>query len=115
MSNLVSSKKPTNPFYVLLLLAGSAFAITACAYGVMTVRQLSKGRSARWRQPAESTQGQRFDALVDGYGHAALAIELALLGISTFGAIAYDQRLDKKAQKRSEQGEQHESTPSHGR
>ena len=111
---MVSKKKPTNPFYVLLLLAGSAFAITACAYGVMTVRQLSAGRSARWREPVEAPPSQGFDTLVDRYGHTALAIELVLLGIGTVGAIAFDQYLDKKQQPVSEKVNKDESASPHG-
>jgi hypothetical protein len=30
----------TNPFYILLLAAGTIFAITCCAYGVMVVQSM---------------------------------------------------------------------------
>ena len=88
----MSKKKPANPFYILLLLAGGAFAITACAYGVMTVRQLQQGRMSR-RMTVEVPAGsESFNELVDRHGPSVMIAEL--LGIGTFGAIAYDQRLD---------------------
>ena len=90
----MSKKKPANPFYILLLLAGGAFAITACAYGVMTVRQLQQGRMSR-RMTVEVPAGsESFNELVDRHGPSVMIAELLLLGIGTFGAIAYDQRLD---------------------
>lgn len=90
----MKKKKTTNPFYVLLLLAGIAFAITASAYGVMTVRQLNQGRMSRRTPMEQVASGEDFNQLVDRYGPVALVVELVLLGIGTFGAIAYDQRLD---------------------
>ena len=89
----VSKRKSTNPFYILLLLAGIAFAITACAYGVMTVRQLRATRvvgydfdlNAESKQPAPD-----FNELLDRYGATAMILEIALLGIPflALGAIA---------------------------
>lgn len=83
-----------NPFYVMLLLAGIAFAITACAYGVMTVRQLNASRIAGYGVGDQSSPAD-FNALVDQYGPKAMIIEIIVLGIGTAGAIAYDQRLDR--------------------
>lgn len=95
----MSKRKPTNPFYILLLLAGCAFSITACAYGVMTVRQLNAGRSLGRHidTPPTSSSGIAFNELVDRHGAKAMTIEIIVLGIGTLGAIAYDQRLDKAA------------------
>lgn len=97
----MTKKKPTNPFYVLLLLAGVAFAVTACAYGVMTVRQLQAGRMAR-RMPVDDIEtSASFNQVVDEHGLTAMIAELVLLGIGTFGAIAYDQRLDAQDAKKA--------------
>lgn len=82
-------RNPINPFYVLLLLSGCAFAVTACAYGVMTVRQLH-----RTRQAIEATDS--FTEVVDEHGVSVMIVELVLLGIGTVGAIGYDQHLDKR-------------------
>lgn len=94
-------KKPINPFYLLLLVAGAAFAITAMAYGVMTVRSLHASRVAGFG-PVEASDAvpasepTRFDELIDRYGAHVMLAELVLLTIGTVGAIGYDQYLDRK-------------------
>ena len=92
----MKKKKPVNPFYLLLLIAGCAFAITACAYGAMTVRELGQSRLPRSMSQENPVNGQGFNELMDQHGLSIMIVELALLGIGTFGAIAYDQRLDAK-------------------
>ena len=92
----MAKAKKVNPFYVLLLLAGAAFAITACAYGAMTVRELGRSRMPRSAAANVPDNGKQFTELVDEYGLKVMIGELVLLGIGTFGAIAYDQHLDKK-------------------
>ncbi len=77
--------KFVNPFYVLLVLAGCAFDITASAYGVMTVRQLHRSRAA------VSPSDDRFIELLDKHGPKIMLLELLLLGIGTVGAITVDQ------------------------
>ena len=98
----MSPKKNINPFYVLLLLSGTAFAITAMAFGVMTVRGLQASRMAGY-VPIEGSESQlsydddgSFDRFMDRRGTQLLIIELAILAISTFGAIAYDRMLDRR-------------------
>ena len=39
---------------------------------------------------------QSFNELVDQHGATAMIVELVLLGIGTFGAIAFDQRMEKR-------------------
>ena len=78
-------KKGINPFYMLLLLAGCAFAITACAYGVMTVRQLHRSRAA------ELPTVDPFSETLDQLGPTVMVVELLLLAVGTIGAIALDQ------------------------
>jgi hypothetical protein len=73
-------KKPTNPFYMALLPVGVLFVITACAFGVMMVQDLSPQQG----QPAGASR------LMADHGLAILAGELALLGVLTFAAISTD-------------------------
>jgi len=97
----VKNRKPINPFYLLLLLAGIAFGITACAYGNMTVRQKHSGRSAagyKYFEEKPTGPPANFNELVDRYGATAMIWEIVLLGIGTVGAIAYDQHLDKRTE-----------------
>ena len=72
--------KPINPFYVASLPVGIVFAITACAYVVMTVR----GADAR------QTEATGLIAIMEQHGLAILIVEIAILGMLTFAAIASD-------------------------
>ena len=96
---MASSRKPTNPFYFVLLVAGVIFVVTACSYLVMTIkgRDTSLGRQ-------EDPSSKRFVEIVDRYGFAALMIELGVLAGATFAAIATDEywtrRGDYEAQQR---------------
>lgn len=110
----MAKKKHVNPFYILLVIAGAAFAITAFAYGVMTVRQLQASRMAGYDPPADASEkslyasadNDRFSEIVSKYGGQLMVGELILLTIGTVGAIAYDQRLD-----RQEEQEKDNATP----
>jgi hypothetical protein len=85
VQSLVSriGKRWENPFYALLLVAGVAFCLTACAYVVMTVRQLHAGQLA-------AHAGDGFHRLLDRYGAPALIVELVVLGLATLAAIGTD-------------------------
>jgi hypothetical protein len=77
-------KSGFNPFYGLLIVAGVAFCITACAYGVMVYLE---------SQPAAADRGTADHPLLGFLGlHGAklLTAELALLAVATFGAIGTD-------------------------
>ena len=71
--------KPTNPFYLVLLVVGAVFAITACAYCVMMVRGL---------QPRPDEVGLM--GLMSQHGLIIMVAELGLLGLLTIAAIATD-------------------------
>ena len=74
--------KRKNPFYILLLIVGTAFGITAFAYMLMTVRM---------GDVAESSAGALFfDQFFDQYGLWLMGGELTLLTLLTFAAIATD-------------------------
>ena len=82
--------KSINPFYVASLPAGIIFAITACAYVVMTVR----GADAR---QAEATG---LIAVMEQHGMAILIAEIAVLGVLTFAAIASDDFWTRRFEQR---------------
>jgi hypothetical protein len=73
-------KKPTNPLYIAALPVGVLFAITACAFVVMTL----KGGDP---QQGESTGLMR---LLNRHGVLIIVVELVMLGILTAGAIFTD-------------------------
>ena len=90
---MASQPKPTNPFYIVLLIAGVIFVVTACSYIVMTInaRDMSLGGP-------ENPSSQRFVEIVDRYGFAALMIELGVLAGATFAAIATDEYWTRRAE-----------------
>lgn len=82
----VRSQKPwKNPFYVLLLVAGAAFGLTACAYGLAIFREVDFRR--------RGTQEPVFWLVWLGYhGLKILLAELAVLGVATVAVIGWDDR-----------------------
>ena len=88
------SKKSANPFYALLVLVGLAFVVTAAAYGVMATRE---ARAASTGKPVAEHALIRW---MHEHGNTALIAELALLGVSTFGAIGTDEFWQRRADKR---------------
>lgn len=87
----MAAKKPTNPFYAVLVVAGVAFTITACAYGVMTVRGM---RGAT--EPAASG----LISFLERHGFRLLMIELGVLAIATVLAMATDDYWTRRGQAR---------------
>jgi len=83
---LMPQNKPTNPFYGALLVVGVVFAITACAYCVMTVRGL---------EPRPDEQGLM--GVMSQHGLTILVVELVLLGVLTFAAIGTDEYWTRRA------------------
>lgn len=79
----MAEKKTRNPFYVLVALSGIAFAITACAYGVMTVQMLNMANGGPRVQ-------SRLLEFLDERGGVVLMVELAVLAVSSVGAISLD-------------------------
>jgi hypothetical protein len=73
-------KPSTNPFYVAALPVGVLFVITACAYAVMTVQGLDPQRG----------QEGGLVGLLAKHGTMIFVVELAVLGLLTFAAIATD-------------------------
>ena len=82
-------KKPVNPFYVLLVILGVVFGITACAYGVMTVKMSTVEGIA-------STSQSPVMKFLNDHGLTVLLVELALLGVACFAAMGTDSYWAKK-------------------
>jgi hypothetical protein len=73
-----------NPFYGLLIVAGVAFCITACAYGVMVFLETQPSAADR------DASGHPLLEFLALHGAKLLMVELVLLGVATFGAIGTD-------------------------
>ncbi|MFM8893622.1 MAG: hypothetical protein ACKOTB_18765 [Planctomycetia bacterium] len=84
--------RPTrNPFYAILGVVGVVFAITASSYCLSVLRGL--------RPQGRSASPHVLERWMDRHGTTALAVELVLLAVATFGAIAVDeigQRHDRR-------------------
>jgi hypothetical protein len=76
----VPRRKPVNPFYAVLVVAGVTFALTATMYGVMTVRGLD----------ARAADQQGIIPFMQQHGLTMMIIELVVLAILTFAAIGTD-------------------------
>jgi hypothetical protein len=85
-------RRGTNPFYVLLVITGTVFAVTACAYGVMTVKHLHGGSAA--------AQGWLMETLARR-GEWILAGEIGVLAVFTFLAMATDHWFEKRPSEKS--------------
>jgi uncharacterized membrane protein len=84
--------KLTNPFYPLLVVVGIVFCITACAYGVMTVRGLRPEDALA----GTTESGRQLMEWIDVHGFKLMMIELGLLAVTTVAAIMTDEYWEKK-------------------
>jgi hypothetical protein len=83
-------KKIVNPFFTALVVVGLAFAMTACAYTVMSFQSLDPHAAD---QPGIST-------LMKQHGLMILVVELGLLAVLTVAAISTDEYWVKRAEKK---------------
>lgn len=79
-------KKPVNPFYVVLVLAGLAFGLTALGYFIMSARATYDPIGSR----AEMDQAGGLMAVMDRYGVKIMIVELIGLAVATVLAIGTD-------------------------
>lgn len=85
-------RKPFNPFYFLLVIAGVVFTLTACAYGVMTVRDLRATAP-----PAADEPGGPLLDLLRRRGFEILMAEIGVLAVTTVGAMGTDDYWRRRA------------------
>ena len=97
----MAQRKPINPFYLALVPVGVMFAITACAYLVMSMRVLDPRR-------AEDTA---LIGLLERHGTTILVIELVVLGVLTVAAIASDDFWMKRFESTGERESNREEAP----
>lgn len=85
--------EPINPFYVLLIVVGVAFTLTACAYGLMMFKA-TRSVGGVDLGPPEGLLGW-----MNAYGARLLTGELIALGVTTIGAIILDDRRIKRRER----------------
>ena len=86
----MSRRKPLNPFYAVLVVAGVTFALTAMMYGVMTVRSLD----------SRADEPTGIIAFMEQHGATLMTIELVVLATLTFAAIGTDDYWMRTAEKK---------------
>ena len=87
----MAQRKPINPFYILLVIAGVVFFVTASAYGVMTVKGLyPEANTNDTSDDFSSVDDSGLMKWIDNNGFELLMVELVLLAIFTFAAIGTD-------------------------
>lgn len=86
---------PINPFYFVLVAAGIVFAVTACAYGVMTFLAM---------QDSYAEDTPKLLQFLEEHGGLLLTIELAILAVATFAAIGTDSYWDRRAERKAAAG-----------
>ena len=86
-----SRKEPFNPFYFLSVVAGVAFTVTACAYGLLILRT-NRGLYL----PEANAAEHPLMNLLDQHGLAILGVEVAVLAAVTIAAIALDHVRGKR-------------------
>ena len=88
---MAKSREPVNPFYVLLVVLGVVFSITAFAYTAMAYRAISRATSPAAAQEVEQHALTDF---LDRHGVALLSWELGLLAVASFAAMGLDRFRD---------------------
>ncbi len=96
-----------NPFYLLAMIFGIAFTITACAYGVMMLKSIRPGGL-----PHPSERGAGLMDLLNDHGAMIMAIEVAGLAVFAIGAIWLDHHRGRReiARRQREAGQRDRNT-----
>lgn len=92
---MAKAKEPVNPFYVLLVLVGIVFLVTACAYGVMAYRAITPA-------PGGQLEPHPLTEFLDDHGIEVMGWELGALAAMTFGAMWLDGRRTRQEESNRE-------------
>jgi len=90
-------KKGFNPFYVLLVVVGTAFCLTACAYGLMAMREMRP----QFEADAQAAGPHELMTFMQQHGERLLLAELAVLAGASLAAMATDGYWQRRATNRS--------------
>lgn len=82
-----------NPFYAVLGIVGFLFTITAAAYCISVLRGIRP-------ETARSGGGHALERLMDDHGTTILVAEIAVLAVSTVGAIWLDHLEGERIRRR---------------
>ncbi len=97
MASVSRLKEPINPFYVLTAVAGVAFTMTACGYGLVDApRSRAAASSASPSRRRIRKCGTRLMNLLDQHGILILAVEVGILAVASVAAILLDHYRGKR-------------------
>ena len=88
---MVSTRQPINPFYVLCVVAGVAFTVTAYAYGILMLRA-NRGLDLTNAAPEEHP----LMSFLNRWGMLTLGVEVAVLAVVSVAAIVLDHYRGKR-------------------
>ncbi len=93
---IVAKTKPINPFYVLSVIVGVVFTLTACGIGLLMIR------ASRGLIPTgdDAANPHPLLALLDRHGMMILGVEVALLAVVSVAAITLDHYRGKRERSR---------------
>ncbi len=91
-----NDREPRNPFYVLLILVGFAFVITALAYAVVPVLEQKAREAGDPPPPSPLRDSLRND------GWIWLLVQAALIGVLSLASMGYDRRLRTLKERREQ-------------
>jgi hypothetical protein len=93
----MSRRKVVNPFYVVLIVVSVLFVVTVCGYTVLTFSTI---KSAAGKDEPQAHQLLTF---LDRQGVSLMLAEVALLAVTTVGAISTDHYWAQRAVRRDEE------------
>ncbi len=104
-------KKPVNPFYVALVILGTLFAVTACAYGVMMLVAIREGDIPTTATAPVLSEQHPMMLFMDQHGFRLVLWELGLLALATVLAITTDTIRERRAAAREPDNSTEEGKP----
>src|SRR5579871_6340922 len=91
-----NDREPRNPFYILLIIAGFAFVITALAYAVVPVLEQKAREAGSPAPPSPLRDSLRND------GWIWLLAQAVLIAILSLASMGYDRRLRTLKERRDQ-------------
>lgn len=90
------NSKVVNPFYIILVVTGILFTVTAIGFGIVVVRDV------RQLSPiGDPHAGSSLLAWLDAHGVLAMTVQLVILALCTVAAIGTDDFWTRRAQRRN--------------
>ncbi len=90
------NSKVVNPFYIILVVTGILFTVTAIGFGIVVVRDV------RQLSPiGDPHAGSSLLAWLDAHGVLVMTVQLVILALCTVAAIGTDDFWTRRAQRRN--------------